>query len=923
MRMSQRLKVLLSLIIIYLLLQSHYYQYSYNYISEYKKAERIYNSENATDKTDSIAFLSYLKTITFLEKTALHDSILFDSYVKAGIISMTRKKDSLALHFFLKSLSLKISSQLPDSLFFKSYLFTGTCYYTYFDLDSALFYFKQAENLLQKYPTLNEAERLYNKTGVLYYESGDYKKSILYFSKALSLLDTTANDNGYFILNYKNNIASALRKLQKYDQALTLYKSLLSYDINKNELLHNIGVTYLDAGDYSEAIRYLKQVKYNNQAINNDLGRVYWKMARFDSAMIYFNNALLQHRSSGKTQKNFDYGITLKYMGDLFASKQMPLQALENYQQAIIQLDPDFNDTSLARNPVSFNGLHQYIFLFDAMLAKARAFNKLITDRFDLRSMVLSLDTYRATLELARHIERFYESDEARLFLKKNVDTAFHEFVDQGLKLYEITKDTIYMQNVFNAIENNKASILQTDLHELELSKISGLPVSLIQQEKNIKKEITRLNIQLALFTNDSSLHELTFKIRNLELALAHLQHQLDDDPKYNTLKFSNRNVLPADIQSRYLKKDDAIISFYYTGQHLICFFITQNKFGYVSSTRHGQLTSNILRLRQFLNYDAAGNRKTVDSLSIFLYSQLIEPVIKQLTGVKHLLIIPYNEISYVPFEILKSPAEQNILLKDFAIRYDYSINFLSRNRNTDNIYKVLAIAPFTDTIASQDLQTLSASRDEVKDLNGKVLMGKDATKGNFIQFSDSYPIVHLATHAIANDSLPMQSFIAFYNVAGLQEIQHRLYEQEIYNLDMSHVRLVILSACETGSGQLVNGEGIMSLSRAFSFAGCKSVLASLWKADDAATASITRRMHHYLQNGDAKDIALQKAKIDYLNDKGIDERHKIPSYWSHLILIGDGQPVSEKNYILYFVAGGGLILLMLRYVYYRKVKWW
>lgn len=920
MNMGHRVIAGFFLLVIYLFLPSHYYQQTFDYASEYKKAEKLYNSENATDQTDSLALSSYLKTIAFLKQSALNDSMLFDSYMKAGFISMSVKKDNLALTFFLQSLSLKRASTLPDSIYFKAYLFAGTCYYTLFDLDSALHFYKQAEDILHKYPGLSDAERLYNKTGVLYYETGDYQKGIRYFNKALSLVDSTRSNNIYFILNYKNNIASALRKLQEYDQALLLYKSLLAYNINRNELLHNIGVTYLDAGNYAEAIHYLRKVKYNNLVINNDLGRVYWRMERPDSAMIYFNKALSLYKNSGNKQKSLDYGITLKYLGDLFASRNLPLQALEKYQQSIIQFDPDFNDTSLNQNPRSFNGLHQYIFLFDALLAKARAFKMLAEARSDEGLMVTSLNTYGSTLDLATHIERFYNSDEARLFLKKNVDTAYHEYADQGLELYERTKDSSYLEDIFRVIENNKASILQTDLHELELGKIPGLPLDLLQQEKNLKREIARLNIQSAQASEDSLQTQLSVKIRDLEIALSNLQQRLDDDPKYHLLKFTSKSLPLNEIQSRYLQRGEAIISFYYTGSELICFFLTKTSFGYVSSAKDPPLAKNILRLRQLLGDVTIGSRKDIDSLSNYLYSVLMQPVINKLKGIQHLLVIPYNEICYVPFELLADPANQEPLLRKLAIRYDYSVNFIAANKSAGNDYKVLAMAPFTKDDAAGDFQTLSASMDEVKNLRGKVLVDSDATKATFIELSSSYPIIHLATHAVADDRLPMQSFIAFYGSQS-EELQQRLYEQEIYNLDLLHVRLVILSACETGSGKLVNGEGMMSLSRAFSFAGCKSVLASLWKADDAATAFITRRMHHYLQNGDRKDVALQKAKIDYLDNGKIEARHKIPSYWSHLVLIGDGQPVSKKSSIMYFLVNGGLILLVLLYTYFRRRK--
>ncbi len=88
--------------------------------------------------------------------------------------------------------------------------------------------------------SLPETERLYNKLGVLYYEAGDYQKSIPYFRKALSIVNNGTANNQVFIINYTNNLASSLRKLGLYDEALRIYKSLLPYKVYANEVRHNI-----------------------------------------------------------------------------------------------------------------------------------------------------------------------------------------------------------------------------------------------------------------------------------------------------------------------------------------------------------------------------------------------------------------------------------------------------------------------------------------------------------------------------------------------------------------------------------------------------------------------------------------------------------------------------------------------------------
>ncbi|HMU58363.1 MAG TPA: CHAT domain-containing protein, partial [Chitinophagaceae bacterium] len=100
----------------------------------------------------------------------------------------------------------------------------------------------------------------------------------------------------------------------------------------------------------------------------------------------------------------------------------------------------------------------------------------------------------------------------------------------------------------------------------------------------------------------------------------------------------------------------------------------------------------------------------------------------------------------------------------------------------------------------------------------------------------------------------------------------------------------------ETGTGQLVRGEGLMSLSRAFTYAGCPNIITSLWKAEDKTTAYITKQLHYYLGKGYTKDKALQFAKLDLLKSDEISPAMKSPNYWAHLIFIGEYEPVQHGS---------------------------
>lgn len=889
-----------------------------DYKSIYRYAEELYRSGNATSTSDSLAIVAYHRVVQILSALPENDTILFDSYVKAAILEMTYRRDTAALlHFAASTDVVKQKRHLPDSLLFQPYLYAGSIHYSLFNFDSSLYYYRQAENIVNKYPSIAESERLYNKLGVLFFETGDYRKSIVYFEKALSIVEAQSPADISFIVNYKNNIASALRKLRRYSEALNIYKSLITFGYNVEELHHNIGVCYLDAGDAKQAIEFLERVKYSNEVKYNDLASAYIQLNKLDSATYFLRKAFDVHQKTSSNQKTKDYGITLKYEGDLLMAKHLPKQALQKYHSSIIQLDPDFNDPILEHNPASFYGLHNSFLLFNTIKAKAAAF----AQTKDKQQLSSALDTYSSALALASHVEKMYHSDESKLFLEQNVSVAYKEAVKMAIQLFELTKDELYLKKAFNLAENSKASVLQTDLHDLELNNIIGLPQNLIREQNQLKANISKLNFQISQTTDTIAIEKLQNDLRDLEIQFSRLQDKLDNEPAYYQLKFTNKEVNIDTLQQKVLAKDEALISYYYYGNQLLCFYITRENFGYTGFNTTKKIFDGIVSLRRQLNGFETTDRKLISDVSTDLYNNILAPVLPHISGKKRLLVIPYNELSYIPFEALATIDNGRPLLYKFAVSYNYSANFLSTNDNEKSKYETLAIAPFTSGSRNESLPQLSHSLQEVAGLKGKILIDKEATKQQFLKFYDQFPVIHLATHARANDSIPLQSYIEFFATKPLNDTSHRLYEPEIYHLDMKKAQLVILSACETGSGQLINEEGIISLSRAFSYAGCKSVITSLWKADDAATAFIISKVHVYLQKGFPKDEALQKAKIDYLESNEIDARFKTPAYWAHLVLIGNNEPIARGNYTFYLLIAITIIIVSVMVVRKSRTK--
>ncbi|MEL6987230.1 MAG: CHAT domain-containing protein, partial [Bacteroidota bacterium] len=163
-----------------------------------------------------------------------------------------------------------------------------------------------------------------------------------------------------------------------------------------------------------------------------------------------------------------------------------------------------------------------------------------------------------------------------------------------------------------------------------------------------------------------------------------------------------------------------------------------------------------------------------------------------------------------------------------------------------------------------------------------------DASKSKFIKTARDYKILHLGMHGKANQEQAYLSKIYFN-----KEDSSSLSLREIQSLDLNS-DLVVLSACETNVGDIVEGEGPLSLAYAFQYAGANSVLSSLWSVPDDQTSSIMISFYQNLKEGMTKSKALQEAKKSYISKANGIELH--PSFWAGFILLGNDEPISTSN---------------------------
>ena len=218
-------------------------------------------------------------------------------------------------------------------------------------------------------------------------------------------------------------------------------------------------------------------------------------------------------------------------------------------------------------------------------------------------------------------------------------------------------------------------------------------------------------------------------------------------------------------------------------------------------------------------------------------------------------------------------------------------------------------------------LKPLYGAAEEVKGISkivdGEVFSGNNATLNNFKINSKKFDIIHLAMHTIIDDQNPLLSKFAF---APDQNNNGLLSTYEIYNMKIN-ARMTVLSACKTGFGKITKSEGMLCLSRGFLYAGCPSIVMTMWEINDKTGSELMKNFYKYIAEGKSKDEALRLSKIDYINSA--DNVNASPYYWAGYINYGNNSPLftpSDKNnnysYILILIA---LVITSSMLVFFRN----
>jgi len=829
-----------------------------------------------------------------------------------------------------------------------------------------------------------------------YYLIGDYKSALEIIKEMIPLKEKLDLDKFEIGMSYKN-LGIVYNRLRDTDNALSNFKKSIKViygegrlGLSSGERFNNIARTFKSRGDLDSALTYLElaeslfdTIKINSKFKSKKvhtyvlLAESWLEKKDYQKSKYYFDLAeklplntgetiiwnemvakyyreLGQYKKAREAVKKAnelakESGV--RYSPPLRARRNQELvnnlvkddndnEALKVLQKSLQILAPTFLKDDFHSNPKSELLLDKP----DALILlqeKGRILKRKHNKEKDIAYLKSSYHTYMTACDVIRDVRQGIRSTDSKNDLSKTTISVYEEAISIAYELYKFTEDEEYISVAFQWAESNKAQLLLENLNEQEARGFAGIPDSLSEKENGLRLYLAALEDGALREGRNADNDDNIFKIRQ---EISQFSLKLEKSyPRYFKQKYNNDPVNPSFVQDSLLDDHTALIE-YFVGVDKIYVFVIGKEFIHfdeldkqsIDMTQIGRFR-NILKTRPGNKAPEVEYNEFVEA-SRSVYNSFVKNALDHLpNSINTLIIIPDDQINYIPFEVLLreepngsasySLASQSYLFEDFAVNYNYSATLLNKvisKEENDFKSNFIGYAPTFTGSTSKDsrglinfeLSNLKCNKDEVSKIEsivgGEKRISDDATKENFLNEANQYKIIHLATHAFVNQS------DSKLNRIFLQD--DFLSDVNLYNLELD-TELAVLSACNTGSGELLKGEGVMNLARGFINAGCSSTLMSMWSVDDCTTSDLMQLFYKQLKNNLNKDEALQRAKIEYLNSANKSKLH--PYYWAAFIPFGDMKAMDLKSdwYQSTALPIGLIILAFGFFIFYRRIK--
>ena len=809
----------------------------------------------------------------------------------------------------------------------------------------------------------------YNNISLSYGSMGDYEKRLLYLHKAAGIYREALGEEHPYVGSTYFNMAGSYRYNKNYEKALIYYHKALAIKSkklgdnhpDKAQAQQGIGHCYCASGQEDLGIEslhkaresYIKSVGENHPLMAGcyeQLAQCYKNLNRRDLVQSNLEKALVISKKAHLT-KHPEVATIQRELGQFYLEEGNWGKALDHIQQGLIHVTRSFDDPDVMSNPPLAEISEKTTFL-RLLELKAQALEKRHQDNGDLTTLKFSLETFQLASEWVNELRFSFTLEKDKINLLRYYHSVFEGAIRVSNKLYLQTEEADYQQQAFSYSEKSKAVLLTESLNHSKARHFAGIPDSLLERERHLKTDLEFLEKKrLQAYQEQDATLGQEFQEQRFEKKLAydHLIEIFEKEyPRYYSLKYSNDNFRIDDLKQQ-LPEDLAVVEYFLGKKNLYIFYLTTNETKLIE--RPAEVQPHLDHLRHALEHppsihQAQESFKQFANSAYALYEALLQPVLSQ--EEKQLLVIPHGQLALIPFDVLINEAPRpgsnyknlSYLINQYQIHYAFTLGLQFQSRpiikEASEKNRLLAFAPMhtgsAQSMATGSLATLRDHREkelpgaleEIQGIGqffeGEYYSGKNASEQLFKDKAGQYDIIHLATHSNTDLRQPLFSYLTFFDADTSDEEDNLLYNYELHNLSLE-ASMVVLSACETGKGQMIPGEGMLSLGRGFLLAGSPSVITSLWKVEDHSSARIMTAFYKNLAQGSTKDAALRNAKLEFIQQA--DELTSHPFFWSGFVSIGDQQALespntSESNFLYIYLI---ILALTLLFLFWRRRK--
>ncbi|WP_172435881.1 CHAT domain-containing protein [Sediminicola luteus] len=731
-----------------------------------------------------------------------------------------------------------------------------------------------------------------------------YNKAETHLKEALRLHTQFNHDQGT-LLNTQNLLAQLYARQQKWSASNRLLTQALDY-------YEAVGIDQFKNSFTSCAILLTENLYKQKQTALALMHLERWK-PYIKSDYKYFGALQLQHAQILLESDAYDQALTLtepllqlengnsqpwklkaqahNLLGDYYGRKRRYKTAQEHYLNAYT--------IENANNPAGY----KQPWNFETLNKRSQTYTKQNTETAWDSIIALGHEAVRKM----EYLQKIHQADGDKAILAQQVLPLLAQSITACHQKYMKQTDRKWLESAFYFSEKSRSNILLDALQRNRATTYAGVPHDLLEKEALLKRQLTEQETPAESTSSFETKRELDSLITQLEKSY----------PAYHKLKYDRNTQSLMQLQQK-LRPGESVLYFMVTQNSVYGMGITLDE---VSWQALGADGSEDPALSEFIGLlsDPNSDLEQIRILGNRIYQSYVAPVLPEES--QRIIIIPDGRLQNLPFESLYHSEKEQYLLEKAPISYTHSATLFDQlqNNTAQTNAKTLVLAPsFTTADGFSPLAHNQREAETVtENFPGQVRAGNSASLTQFKLDASNYGIIHFATHAQVNDSVPDASFLAL----SPTEKTHRLFIQDLYNLRIPS-QLVTLSACSTEQGKQIQGEGASSLARAFFYSGTQALVSTHWQINDRSTAQIMKGFYGALAQGMPKDEALFNARTQFLSTHKFDG-YAHPYFWAPFVLKGNRQPIKNEGLPDYFwkYALAGLALGTLGMLYSKRFR--